>query len=87
MKHLPSDRIGREIMKNAKRDDEGGRIFNLPGIHKWQLHDQPLCIAAYAYADGAKMERKRCLAIIERWRPMTKDSWVSVSNEIDDGVI
>ena len=35
-----------------------------------------------AYGVGAKSERERCLSIIERWRPMTKQSWVTVSDEI-----
>lgn len=35
-----------------------------------------------AYAAGIKTERERCLSIIERWRPMTKQSWVTVSDEI-----
>jgi hypothetical protein len=35
-----------------------------------------------AYATGRKAERERCLAIIERWRPMKKQTWVTVSDEI-----
>lgn len=37
---------------------------------------------AFAYDEGRKAERERCLSIIERWRPMTKQSWVTVSDEI-----
>lgn len=39
-----------------------------------------------AHSAGIKAERERCLSIIERWRPMTKQSWVTVSDEIEENV-
>ena len=52
-----------------------------------EFHDDGRGMAALfgfkrGYAAGRKAERERCLAIIERWRPMTKQTWVTVSNEI-----
>lgn len=38
-----------------------------------------------AYAEGRKAERERCLAIIERWRPMPSEIWIAVSDEIAKG--
>lgn len=40
------------------------------------------CAFEEELAKVRKAERERCLAIIERWRPMTKQTWVTVSDEI-----
>lgn len=69
--------------KNEERDGpyKIGDVFYRTKIYS----ENDAIIANSGYVAGRKAERERCLAIIERWRPMTQQSLVTVSDEIEKG--
>lgn len=71
MDKLPEDLFRKWWLNNS----EAGLTHSGIGFHAFTS----------GFNAGRKAERERCLAIIERWRPMPSEIWIAVSDEIAKG--